>query len=84
MHFQGRSHIFVLSNNPSIGSHPTKMKVIPFLPNYMYCFLPSDANHHGSLRVVDHIPSFLKSFKFLLEVDKVSTHLDPINTLPLS
>ena len=83
MHFQGRSHIFVLSNNPSIGCHPRKMKVIPFLPNHMYCFLPSGANQHGSLQVVDHIPSFLKLFKFLLEVDKVFTHLDPINTLLL-
>ena len=73
MHFQGKSHIYVLSNNPCIGSQPTKMKVIPFFPDYMYCFLPSDGNQHGSLQVVDHIPSFLKSFKFLLEVDKVFT-----------
>ena len=81
MHFQGSSHIFVFSNNPSIGSHPAKMKIIPFLPNSMYCFLPSDANQHGSLQVVDHIPSFLKSFKFLLDVDKVFTNLDLITLL---
>ena len=49
MHFQGKSHIYVLSNNPCIGSQPTKMKVIPFFPDYMYCVLPSDANQHGSL-----------------------------------
>ena len=64
-----------------IGSHPTKMKLISFFPDYMYCFLHSDTNQHGSLQAVDHIPSFLKSFKFLLEVDKVFTQINPIDTL---
>ena len=59
----------MLSDNYSIGSHPTQMKTVPFWPNSMYCFLPSDSNYCVSISVVNYIPGILKSFKFLMEVD---------------
>ena len=68
---QDESYIFVLKNNgvkpiPTGGSH-----WLQFLPNHMYCFLPSYEVDKGKVKVYAYIPRQLADFLYCMKVEKV-------------
>ena len=68
---QDESFVFVLKNNgvepvPTGGSH-----WLEFLPNHMYCFLPSYEAEKGQVKVYGYIPRQLADFLYCMKVEKV-------------
>ena len=68
---QDLSYFVVLRNNgvkpvPTGGSH-----WLEFLPNHMYCFLPSYEVDVGKAKVYECIPGQLVDFQFCMEIEKV-------------
>ena len=42
-----------------------------FLPDHVYCFLPSLYADQGSVRVYDHMPKVVKEFLYCMEIKNV-------------
>ena len=68
---QDQSYFFVLKNNgtkptPTGGSH-----WIEFLPNHLYCFLPSYEVDVGKVKVYDFLPKQLADFLYSMEISEV-------------
>ena len=49
-----------------------KTQITQFFPNCMYCFLPSDSIDQGSVRLLNFIPEFLKSYTYLMEINDIN------------
>ena len=67
---QGFSHFYVLRDNcvepkATGGSH-----WLEFLPDHVYCFLPSDFSK-GIVHVFDHVPDCVTDFLYSMEIDPV-------------
>ena len=61
----------MLKNNavpavPTGGSH-----WIEFLPDHVYCFIPSMEINRGNVKIERAIPEFLKEFLYCMEIKKV-------------
>ena len=69
--FQGKSCFFILKQNGTLTIPTGKSQKILLLPNCMYCFLPSFDADHGLIKLYDHVPQFLKKFKFLQQINEV-------------
>ena len=44
---------------------------LQFLPDHVYCFLPSFEIDKGQVEIHDHIPDFVKDFYFCMEIEQV-------------
>ena len=67
----GCSYYFVLKDNGSLGTKTGATHSISFLPNQMYCFLPSSDLTKVDIEVLDYIPEYLKDFQYCLEIEQV-------------
>ena len=69
IYYQGSSSFVLLSNN---GSQPTETggtHWLRFLPDHIYCFLPSFSQYKGEVHVLDHLPQWLvEDFMFCKEL----------------
>ena len=68
---QDQSYFFVLKNNgakptPTGGSH-----WLEFLPDHLYCFLPSYEVDVGKVKVYDFLPKQLADFLYSMEISEV-------------
>ena len=70
IYYQGSSLYVLLSNN---GSQPVETggsHWLTFLPDHIYCFLPSYAQDKGEVKVLDFLPEWLvEDFLFCKELD---------------
>ena len=73
--FQGSSYYFVLKDNGSQGIRTGGTHWLRFLPNHLYCFLPSLDSDKGHVKVFDYIPEYLKDFQFCMEIDQVENKI---------
>ena len=69
--YQGKSYFYILKNNavaavPTGGTH-----WIQFLPDHVYCFIPSMEIDKGEVDVYQAMPEFLKDFLFSMEIHQV-------------
>lgn len=71
IYLQGQSYYFVLKDNGSQGIRTGGTHWLRFLPNQMYCFLPSFDEDKGHIEVLDYIPEYLKDFQFCIEIEQV-------------
>jgi hypothetical protein len=69
--YKGRSYYFVLKDNGGQAIATGGTHWLGFLPNHMYCFLPSYEVDKGQVEVFDYIPEFLKDFLFCMEIEQV-------------
>ena len=60
----------MLSNNYFDGRLTGQVQIVEFIPNCMYCYLPSSDKDRGYVQIFDYVPEFLKSFKFLVEIEQ--------------
>ena len=69
--YKGKSYFYYLKNNavpavPTGGYH-----WIEFLPDHVYCFVPSMGINAGSVIIQETMPEFLKDFLYCKEIKKV-------------
>ena len=60
-----------MKDNGSLGTKTGETHSLSFLPNHMYCFLPSSDLDKVDIEVLDYIPEYLKDFQFCLEIQQV-------------
>ena len=65
---QGQSHFFVLKNNAVKSKNTGGTHWLEFLPNHVYCFLPSYEGNRGTVQVHTSMPDYLKEFLFCMQV----------------
>ena len=58
----------MLSHDTFQPSLTGQVQAVEFMPNCMYCYLPSDGTNCGYVKKFDYVPKFLKSFKYLVEI----------------
>jgi hypothetical protein len=63
-----QSFFYVLKNNFSLAKPTGGTHWIEFLPNHVYCFLPSIEVDVGKVRCYDHMPEYVKDFLFCMEI----------------
>jgi hypothetical protein len=61
----------VLKDNGARATATGGTHWLRFLPDHMYCFLPSFNLEEGQIQVYDYIPEFLKDFLYCMEIDQV-------------
>ena len=65
---QGQSHFFVLKDNAVKSKLTGGTHWVEFLPNHVYCFLPSYEGNRGTVQVHASMPDFVKEFLFCMQV----------------
>ena len=66
--FKDQSFFYVLKNNASYAKPTGGSHWIEFLPNHVYCFLPSFEADAGKVQIFDHMPEYVKDFMFCMEI----------------
>ena len=76
---QGSSSFVILSNNEGQLTETGGTHWLRFLPDHIYCFLPSFSKDNGEVQVLDHLPSWLvEDFLFCKELDLAEVGNDEI------
>ena len=75
MFSQGESFFYVLKNNgisptPTGGTHWLK-----FLPNHVYCFLPSFEVDNGEIHMCNQMPDYIKDYYFSIQINQVKNFI---------
>ena len=65
---QGKSHFYVLKDNAVKSKITGGTHWLEFLPNHVYCFLPSYEGNRGTVQVHASMPDFVKEFLFCMQV----------------
>ena len=66
--FKGKSGFYILKNN-AVHAKPTGgVHWIEFMPDHVYCFLPSSAADAGKVEVHRQMPDWVKGFLFCMEI----------------
>ena len=73
--FQGYSFFFVLRNEDGLPKANGGKHWMRFLPNHVYCFVPSVSIGEGVLRMSKSMPDDVKQFKYCLEIKPVKSLL---------
>ena len=68
MIFKDKSFFYILKNNASHPKPTGATHWIQFLPNHVYCFLPSLEADMGKVQIFDHMPEYVKEFLFCIEI----------------
>ena len=58
-----------------MGAKTGETHSLSFLPNHMYCFLPSSDLAEVVIEVLEYIPEYLKDFQFCMEIDQVENKI---------
>ena len=69
---QGHSYFYILKNNEVHPKATGGTHWLEFLPDHVYCFLPSLLSDKGEVRVAEHIPEYVKDFLYCMEILQVS------------
>ena len=78
---QGESYIYMLSNDGSNKLLTGQLQLVEFLPDCMYCYLPSYDIDCGYVQKFEYIPTFLKSLRFLVEIKEKVNIIQAIKRL---
>ena len=68
---KGKSYFYYLKNNAVPAVHTGSYHWIEFLPDHVYCFVPSMEINAGNVIIQNTMPEFLKDFLFCKEIKKV-------------
>ena len=63
-----QSFFYILKNNASHAKPTGGTHWLEFLPNHVYCFLPSFEADVGKVQIFDHMPEYVKDFLFCMEI----------------
>ena len=66
--FKDQSFFYILKNNASHAKPTGGTHWLEFLPNHVYCFLPSFEADVGKVQIFDHMPEYVKDFLFCMEI----------------
>jgi len=68
---QGKSYYFVMMNNSYPNNETIGYHWIEFLPDHVYCFLPSTMPSTGKVRRYTSMPLFIQKFQYAHEITEV-------------
>ena len=61
----------MLKNNCVLPSATGGTHWLEYLPDHLYCFLPSFEADKGKVEVYDYMPTFVKDFLFSIQIEQV-------------
>ena len=67
-----QSSFFLLKNNVDVPKPNGKVLWVEYVPDSIYCLLPSSESSHGEVTLYSKMPDFLNNFVYCLEINQLS------------